>query len=174
MNSYTTIARPYATAAFSVAKADNQLNEWSTALKKLSFAAKNKAMAEFIKNPGSSKTQLRELLSVFASSPPVKNFIWLLTENKRLYLLPEISALFEMSCAKESGYLALTVTTAVVTDHQEKIIITEKLSTQLRSKLKIDFRVDEKLMGGMLVRSQDWVIDDTIAGKLKRLATALI
>src|SRR3990167_416945 len=174
MNSDITIARPYTTAAFEAAKAENQLCEWSTALKNLSIAVKNKAMAAAIKDPNVSKKQLCDLLIDFAPQKNMTNFIKVLSEKNRLSLLPSISHLFDIARAKESGYLSLTVTTASLLNDAEKTTLTEKLTRELQSKLKIDFTVDENIMGGTLIRSEDWVIDDTITGKLKRLETALV
>lgn len=173
MSNNKTISRPYATAAFSVAKSENQLSEWSVALKNLSLAVKNKMLATLIQDPSVTQKQLCDILNDFAKQKSIANFVKLLAEKKRLLMLPEISDLFEIACAKESGYLALKVTTATETDEPEKIKISEQLSKKFNSKLKIDFRVDRKIMGGMLVRSADWVWDDSIIGKLTKLSDAL-
>lgn len=173
MAELVSIARPYAKAAFVTAKADNKLSEWSVALKKCSCAVEDSAMKAALKNPSITKKQLCELLSVFATEKQVANFLNVLAEKKRLLLLPDISHLFEEKLAKESGYLALTVTSAFPMAEQKMKLIEEKLSKQLKSKLNIDFLINEKIMGGLVVRSADWVLDDSIKGKLKRLEAAL-
>ena len=104
----------------------------------------------------------------------IENFIHVLAEKKRLALFPAISELFEENLAKEAGYLSLVVTSAFSMDDNQKSQTKEKLSKQLKSDLEIDYKVDASLIGGLLVRSGNWVMDGTIKGKLQRLKSALI
>lgn len=167
-------ARPYSKAAFETAKAANQLPEWSRALKQLSLAVSDSKMQSVLKNPNYTPKQLSELLSTSTDLLPIQNFIKLLAEKKRLALLPSISELFEADVAKEAGYISLTVTSAFVMDDAQRNDTKIKLSKQLNSKCEIEFKVDEKLIGGMLVRSGSWVMDGTIKGTLERLRSALV
>jgi len=165
-------ARPYAKAAFETAKAANQLPEWSRALKQLALAVCDVKMQLVLKNPNYTPKQLSEILSAFTDLLPIQNFIKLLAEKKRLTLLPSISELFEADCAKAAGYISLTVTSAWMMDDAQRNNTTAKLSKQLNSKCEIEFKVDEKLIGGILVRSGSWVLDGTIKGTLERLRSA--
>ena len=167
------VARPYAKAAFSVAKEGNQLSQWSDALKKLAIASQEKEMHALLKNPNVSKEQCCELLGVFANEKPLQNFLHLLAEKKRLLLLPDVSILFESLLAKESGYLALTVTSAFEMSDAQQNEVQKKLEKQFNSPAKIEFKVDPAVIGGLFVRSDTWVMDATILGKLKRLKTVL-
>lgn len=180
----STTARPYAVAAFEAADASNQLTLWSQALKQLAAAVSDPQLKSLIKNPLCTKTQLSEILigilhavSGNGSSEEqesIANFIRVLAEKKRLVLLPSISALFEEALAKKSGYLSLVVTSAFDMDDNQKKQTQERLAKKLNSKLNIVFNVDKKIIGGLLVRSGNWVLDDTVTGKLKRLKSALI
>lgn len=167
------IARPYANAAFSAATKANQLPLWSLALKKLSLAVCDSKMQSALKNPTYMPKQLSELLNAFTDLLPIQNFIQLLAEKKRLTLLPSISELFEADCAKAAGYLSLTVTSAWTMDDAQRNNTRDKLSKQLNSKCEIEFKVNEKLIGGILVRSGSWVMDGTIKGALSRLKSVL-
>ena len=82
--------------------------------------------------------------------------------------------MFEADYAKESGYLSLIVTSAFAMDENQKNNTKEKLAKQLNSKCEIDFRVDKDLIGGLLVRSGNWVLDGTVKGTLGRLRSVLI
>lgn len=184
MTTATSIARPYANAAFSAAKESRQLPLWSQALKNFSLAVQDSQMSALLKNPFTTKKQLADLFIDFLhkvsgdglmnSYLPIDNFIRVLAEKKRLALLPNISDLFEESVAKESGYVSLTVTSAYTMDAQQQASVKEKLSQQLKSALVVRFQVDETVMGGLLVRSGNWVLDGTIKGQLQRLKSALI
>jgi F-type H+-transporting ATPase subunit delta len=178
-----TAARPYAKAAFSAAKSANQLPLWSHALKQLALAVSDKKMYSTLKNPTISPSELSKLFISFlhdvSNNPsekellPIENFIKLTADKKRLALLPSISDLFETDVAREAGYISLTVTSAFPMDDTQKKNTIEKLSEQLNSKCEIEFKIDEKLIGGVLVRSGSWVMDGTVKGALERLRTAL-
>lgn len=167
------IARPYAKAAFEAAAAHNQLALWATALKELSIAVRASEVIALLKNPNISKEARCELLAVFAKEKSIQNFLKLLAEKDRLLVLPEISVLFEAFLAKGAGYLALSVTSAFVLDDTQKQAIEKKLEKQLNIKVNIEFHVDAQLIGGILVRSGDWVMDATILGKLKKLKSVI-
>lgn len=183
MTNILTIARPYAKAAFVAAKSANQLPLWSLRLKQLSMAVNNAQMKAALKNPACTEKLLSNVLISFLHKAsgntsannitPLENFIHLLAEKKRLVLLPAISEIFEENLAKESGYLSLVVTSAFPMDENQKNQTKEKLSKQLKSDLEIDYKVDASLIGGLLVRSGNWVMDGTIKGALNRLRSAL-
>lgn len=179
----TSIARPYAKAAFEAAKSANQIPLWSLALKQLAFIADNANVKSILKNPHYTKAKLSELfIEILHKSLgngsannflSLDNFIYLLAEKKRLPLLPDIAHLFEEKSAEESGLIALTITTAYAMNDEQKNQLTEHLIKQLHSKIKADFLVDEKTMSGLLIRSENWVWDGSVKGTLTRLKAAL-
>ena len=179
----STIARPYAAAAFEYAQSDNQLLLWSQTLKQLSAVILDKKIKSILKNPLYSKAQLADFLigvvkAACGNGPnhiieAISNFIRLLAEKKRLALLPNIYNLFEEALAKTSGYAALTVTSAFELSEEQQKHTKAKLEKKLQSKLNIIFTVDKNIVGGLLVRSGNWVLDDTVQGKLKRLKSVL-
>lgn len=163
------IARPYAKAAFEVAKEYKQMDQWSLALRQLSFASQEKEMQLLLKNPNIGNEKCCEILSVFATEKTLLHFLKVLAENDRLALLPEVSTLFEAMLAKASGFLALTITSAFEMDEAQEKQTEEKLAKQFHSKIRAEFKVDPSIIGGLLVRSEDWVMDATILGQVKRL-----
>ena len=175
MTNITTTARPYAKAAFESAKSTNQLSMWSLALKKLTLVVQDAEVSALLKNPHYTKKRMEEFfIELLSGEKSIHNFIRLLADKKRLPLLPTISVLFESYSAQESGYLTLAVISAFAMSEAQKNNTTEKLSKRLNSKCEIDFKVDEKLIGGLLVRSDNWVMDGTIKGKLERLKSVLV
>ena len=180
----STIARPYAAAAFLSAQSDNQLLLWSQTLKQLSSVVLDKQVISMLKNPLYSKAQLADffigIVKENCGNGPnqiietISNFIRLLAEKKRLALLSSISNLFEESLAIASGYLFLVVTCGFEMNGEQQKHTKEKLEKKLKSKLNIVFAIDKNIVGGLLVRSGNWVLDDTVKGKLSRLKSALI
>lgn len=183
MTSTLSTARPYAKAAFATAKSVNELQLWSVVLQKLALAVSDFQLQALLKNPFILKSQLSDLLIGFLHKVNgngsnkhllfIENFIRLLAENKRLDLLPDISALFEEDLSKETGYLSLTITSAFPLDSDQKKKTQTKLTQQFNSELVIDYKIDPSLIGGLLVRSGSWVLDGTIKSKLNRLRVAL-
>lgn len=175
MTTPTTIARPYAKAAFEAAVSEKQLPAWSQELKNLSLAASDARTQSVLKNPNYTKKQLADLLiSLAPISSSIQNFIFVLAEKNRLSLLPAISMLFEEMYAKQLGHLALTVTSAFAMNDEQKAGVKQKLSKQFNSECDIEFKIDQSIMGGLLIRSNNWVLDSTIKGALERLKSALI
>lgn len=176
MTNPQSIARPYAKAAFEAAKTANQLPMWSLAFKKLSYAAQDLKVKSALKNPNYAKSQLITLFKAVVGETinnEIDNFLKILSENKRFNLLPDISKLFETDCEKESGYLSLIATSAFALDENKKQDVKKKLSEQFKSTCDITFHIDENLLGGLLVRSANWVMDGTVKGNLERLKTLL-
>lgn len=177
MSEKTSIARPYAKAAFEFAKIANQLSMWSLVLKKLSFAARDRAVQAMLKNPNYTTSQLISLFKAVVGETinnKIDNFLKILSENKRFNVLPDISKLFETDCEKESGYLSLIATSAFALDESKKKDVKKKLSEQFNSTCDITFHIDENLLGGLSVRSANWILDGTIKGNLERLKNSLV
>lgn len=184
MTNIKSIARPYAKAAFAAAKSAHQLPLWSVALKQLSVAAQDKKMQAALKDPRYTQKQLSELFlsvlhavlnhDVVTSHNEMENLIRVLSENKRLDLFPEISRLFEAEMATETGSVSLTVTSAFAMNDAQKTETRNSLSKQLNATCEIDFCVNEKMIGGMIVRSGNWVMDGSITGQLAKLRNSLV
>jgi len=180
MSDTSTIARPYAKAIFEHAHAAKQLAAWSVILNDLAQAALNTHANRFIDNPESTATQQTELLlSVFASQnqhremKAIENFIAMLAENKRLLLLPDISAQFAVLRAEQEKTLTVFVSSfsALTSEQQQNLV--NSLSQRLQRQITLDVTIDKSLLGGAVIRAGDLVIDGSVRGKLNKLGTDL-
>jgi len=179
----TSIARPYAKAAFEYANKAGELSPWSIALRALSQAVQESTMATALANPffpaEHSVSLLLDVLSAALDKNAVKtlqaikNFLRLLAEYKRLCILPEILTLFEADVARDQGYLQLSVTSAYPLDDDQQAKVEARLADQLKSAVKITYQKDPEIIGGIIVRSSEWVLDDSVQGRLARLQSAL-
>jgi len=99
MAEIATIARPYADAAFRLAEGSGSTAAWSSALSRLASVAQSEDVGQLVGNPRVSPAQLTELLVSLSgdSSAPLRNFLSTLVENKRVQVLPAVSAQFENS-----------------------------------------------------------------------------
>lgn len=176
MAELSTLARPYARAAFEFAANANDLTTWSGQLATAAVVARAENMVKVLTSPSlTSSQQAAQFLDVCGDelNGNACNFIKVLADNKRLSLLPEISALYEEFKANREKSVEVEVATAFELD----AAIQEKLATALSGKLERDVNVqtviDKNLLGGVVVRAADVVIDGSVRGRLNKLAEAM-
>ena len=173
MAELTTLARPYAKAAFEVAVADGGLKNWSKMLAVAASVAVNDSVAAVLSSPALAAEQLAQsLIEVCGDELDDKgqNFVRLLAENKRLSLLPEISMLFEVLKANQEKSVDVEITTAFEISSDISNKLAKALKTRLQREIKLATRVNQNLIGGAVIRAGDTVIDNSIRGKLSKLA----
>jgi F-type H+-transporting ATPase subunit delta len=172
----TTIARPYAKAAFEAAQAGDGLKEWSDMLQLVSGITGNPEMQSFLDNPDVDTGQkCQAVLDVGGDglSDHGRNFIKLLADNRRLSVVPEIAAVYEeLRADAERTVEAQVVSARALTKEQEKKL-QAALKKRLGREVVISCTVDESLLGGAVIRAGDLVIDGSATGKLRQLATAM-
>jgi len=176
MAELTTLARPYAKAAFEVATTDGGLEEWSKMLVTAAAITANDAVKSVLSSPSLDAGKVSQaFIDVCGDELTVKgqNFVKLLAENKRITLLPEISGLFEVLKANQEQSVDVEITTAFEISSD----ISDKLANALKARLNRDIKlatsVDPTLLGGALIRAGDTVIDSSVRGKLSKLAESM-
>jgi F-type H+-transporting ATPase subunit delta len=172
----TTLARPYAKAAFQVARQDSALKEWSTMLGLSAAVAGHASVSIVLSDPSLSSEQIANaLIEVCGDELNSKgqNFIRLLAENKRLVLLPDVAALYEILKANQEKSADVEITTAfeISSDIAEKLA--NALQSRLEREINLATKVDESLLGGAVIRAGDTVIDSSVRGKLTKLAESI-
>ena len=176
MAELTTLARPYAKAVFDAAQDQNAVDQWDQALAFAAQVAADQEVKNILANPGLSEQRKAELFAECFEEPlpeALRNFLLILAENKRLPLLPEISALFSLYRADLERTVKLKVSTAFeMTEEQQQKLI-EALSKKLERKVALETAVDQSLIGGVVVNTGDLVIDASVRGKLAKMARAL-
>ena len=176
MAELSTLARPYARAAFEFARSREELPAWSAQLANLAAVTLDAAMGQILNNPALTAEQQAQALKDVcgeAINGHGQNFVSILADNKRLTLLPEISALFEQYKANQEKTVDVTVFSAFDVSEETEQSLAQALKTKLERKVKIDSIVDKELLGGVLIRAGDLVIDGSVRGRLNQLAEAM-
>lgn len=175
MASIQTLARPYARAAFSLAKAGNALAEWS---RKLSFAAtvtEAPAAQILIGNPRFSAVDLAKL--IMPEDEPGKSefsrFVLLLADSRRLPILAEIVVQFDALKHADENMLKVKAHTATAMQSPQAEALKLALQRRFDRKIEIINIIDPSIIGGALVDADGIVIDGSVRGKLGNLQTAL-
>ncbi|TGN39491.1 F0F1 ATP synthase subunit delta [Marinobacter confluentis] len=171
-----TLARPYAKAVFDAAQDQKAVDLYDQALAFAATVAADKEVKNILANPGLSEQRKAELFADCFEEPlpeALRNFLLILAENKRLGLLPAVSELFRLHRAELERTVNLKVSTAfeLTAEQQQKLI--DAMSKKLERKVELETSVDQSLIGGVMVRTGDLVIDASVRGKLARLARAM-
>jgi F-type H+-transporting ATPase subunit delta len=103
----------------------------------------------------------------------MQNFVRVLTENRRLLLLPEIAAHYEALRSAAENTIDVEVVSAVPLNAAQADKLTAALSTRLKRGVRMRTSVDASLLGGAVVHAGDLIIDGSLKGRLQRLATEL-
>lgn len=178
MTEKLTLARPYAKAAFSYAVEHSCLDEWSVLLANLSEVSKSKQVIKIIKDPKYTDKTLAELFGSFINKDSnnykkLCNFISVVAVYDRLELFPEISELFNELKAKHEQVAKITVTSAVDLDSNQQELIKDTLTKKNNTKVEVSFAVQSELIGGLVVKMGDLVIDASVQHMLSKLQSKL-
>lgn len=175
MAEVNTVARPYTKAAFEYALDKGNLDQWSATLALAAAAAEDEKVARVLGNPALTDAQKADLLvSICEDADEAgKNFLRLLAENKRLAALPEIYSQFAKLKADQEKSLDVEVTTAFELQDEQQEKLAQALKTKLGREVTLTSQVDKSILGGVVVRTDDLVIDGSVRARLAKLAEAM-
>ncbi len=176
MAELTTIARPYAKAAFQFALDSQALDQWSKTLGQFALIASDAAVKALLLKPQLTAGQKAEIfVSVIEEGvdASIKNFLLQLADNKRLETLPAIYVLFAELLAEYQKTVDVNVTSAYPLSDAEAEKLLASLKARLGREVKMESEVDESLIGGVIVHAGDLVIDASVKGKLAKLTNEL-
>ena len=173
MSQALTLARPYARAAFSIARDGGTFADWSNALGFAARVAADPQVAGLLGNPRLADTDAVALLSPDGAEPLFGDFLALLADNRRLVLLPEIAGLYEDLRAEAERVVKARVTSATALPAGELDTIKAALKKRFGREVEVESAVDASLIGGAVIDAGDVVIDGSLRGKLSRLQSAL-
>lgn len=170
-----TLARPYAEAAFQLARANSALGPWQQALDRMAAVAADAQMLECISNPRLLSSQVAQLfLDVAGSlSAEQQNFVRLLVDNDRLQVLPEISELFVELKNGQEGVQEAHIGSAFPLDDATLKNLVAEMEARFKCKIQAKVSLAPELIGGVRIAVGDQVIDASVRGKLAAMATAL-
>ena len=164
--------RRYAEAAFEVALRDDSVESWRTGLDRAAAALDDADLGETLANPALPRRQREDIVNgVFADlGDPVRNLILLLLRRGRIRQLPRVAAEFRRLDDKRNNIVNATATSASPLDDAEIQAITARLEQMFGGqRVALETAVDPDLIGGVVVRIGDRLIDGSVRGRLERL-----
>ncbi len=172
----TTLARPYARAAFEYASEKGELDPWLSQLQLAATVAVEPAVLALLDDPSLTASEQGErFLDLLGDSVSgsLGNFLKLLAAKRRLVLLPQVLLQFEALKAERERVLEVQVISAFDLPDSVSERLAAALGKRLHREVLVSSATDASLLGGVLIRAGDTVIDGSVRGRLNKLADAL-
>ena len=176
MSSLTTLARPYAKAAFEMARAGNDLAGWDDMLTLAGAIAAEESVAGLLESPHVGATRVVTLLADIGGerfTEKFRDFISVMGSNNRLPLLPEITVLYHRLRQEEEKRLHVRVVSAVPLEEDQSSRIRDALAKRFEREIELESEIDPGVLGGAVIYAGDQVIDGSLLGRLRKLEQSL-
>ena len=176
MAELATIARPYAEAAFKLAREKSALAAWSDALALLEVMVQDPRLQACISDPNVSPQALESLVLGVAGDRlegAARNFVQVLIANGRFELLVQIRAQYEALRREHEGVLEARIVSALPLADDQVNELVARLEARHQRKVRARVDIDPQLIGGVMIIVGDKVIDGTVRGRLEAMAAAL-
>lgn len=176
MSEAITTARPYAQAAFDVAMSAKDLKGWSDVISSLAGSVNHPDVQAIISSPKVPKAKIEGLmLGLLGNKANAQqiNFARVLVEKRRLRELPEISEIFEALRAEAEKTAHVVVESAFELTAKQQDTISVSMKKRLGRDIKLVCSINKDLLGGVVIRTGDSVIDGSVRARLGEMSTAL-
>ncbi|MDG2942213.1 F0F1 ATP synthase subunit delta [Exercitatus varius] len=175
MSELTTIARPYAKAAFDFAVEQSAVKKWHEMLAFTAEVAKDEQVQQFLTGSLPAQKVADTVISICGEQLDQygQNLIRLMAENKRLTVLPAVFDEFRHYEEEHNAIAEVHVISAQPLNATQTDKIAAAMEKRLARKVKLNCSVDNALIAGVIIRTDDFVIDGSSRGQLNRLAHEL-
>jgi len=168
-------AKRYTDAVFSIAREKGSFDQWQRDLDVLAVLMEDSSASTVLASPKISRTQKLSLIqtSLNGAQPEALNLATLLLDRGRLAIAPEMANLFRDLVLSELGIVVAHVTTAVPIDKEAEEAIKHRLSNLVGKQIELRAVVDPSIIGGVVARIGDQLIDGSVSNQLRRLRNRL-
>jgi F-type H+-transporting ATPase subunit delta len=176
MSSLTTLARPYAKAAFELAQGEQALVAWDEMLVLASDIVTEPSVANLLGSPDFGNDQAIQLIIEVAGeafNSRFRDFLAVLASNDRLSLLPHVSELYQALREEAENRLSVKVVSAIPLDEGQAERMREALARRFECEIELENEIDSEIIGGAVVYAGDQVIDGSLRGRLHTLSNSL-
>lgn len=173
----TSTARPYANAVFDIAVEDQRLDAWSQLLAKAALVAEDPDMHHLLCDP---RVPEQLVLDIFFDvlkkelDDKAKKFLQLLMSYERLSCLPSIAVEYHRLLAEHNNMVNAEICSAMELSSEERAELEASLAKRFDAKVAMEYKVDETLLAGAVIRVGDTVIDGSMRGRLQRFSETLL
>ncbi len=172
-------AERYSLALFELSEENNLLSQIEEqSLSVLNLINQSKDFFNLIKDPTTSQEDLSKVINKIAASNKFdnlfKNFLNFLIQKRRFFFIERILKSFIEICSKKRGELIAELKSAKKLSSDEIKKITDELSMNFSSKIKLNYKYDESLIGGLVVQVGSTMVDSSIKNKLQQIENRMI
>ena len=172
-------AERYSLALFELSEENNLLSQIEEqSLSVLNLINQSKDFFNLIKDPTTSQEDLSKVINKIAASNKFdnlfKNFLNFLIQKRRFFFIERILKSFIEICSKKRGELIAELKSAKKLSSDEIKKITDELSINFSSKIKLNYKHDESLIGGLVVQVGSTMVDTSIKNKLQQIENRMI
>ncbi|MEY0935352.1 F0F1 ATP synthase subunit delta [Providencia rettgeri] len=175
MSEISTVARPYAKAAFDFAVENQAVAKWQEMLAFTAEVTRNEQVGELLSGSIAPETLAKTFISVCGDEidEHVQNLIRVMADNGRLTTLPEVLTQFIQLRDSLESTIEVDVISANELSEQQSAKISAAMEKRLSRKVKLNCKIDKSVIAGVIIRAGDLVIDGSIRGRLERLTDVL-
>jgi F-type H+-transporting ATPase subunit delta len=168
------VARRYAQAFYAVARDSGRVAELRDQLAAAVAALTDPRVEVALRNPRLSAAERQQVLEMLPDlAAPTRNLLRLLLERRRTALLPQVLDHYDRLVDRDAGVVRAEVVTAVPVDQELEQEIRQTLAQQLGGTVQTVIRQDPDILGGLIIRIGDRVIDGSVRTRLEHLQAAL-
>ena len=174
-----TSAERYSLALYELARDNNVLEQIEgQSFSILNLILSNKDFSNLIKDPTNNQENVLKVINIISENNKfetlLKNFLSFLVIKKRLFYLEQILKSFIETCSKKRGELKAELKSAKKLSSDEILKITNELTKNFSSKIKLNYKHDESLIGGLIVQVGSTMIDTSIKNKLQQIENKMV
>ena len=175
MSEPTTVARPYAKAAFESACAHSTVAAWSEALAALRTWIADDTAHRVVNHPLLPADRITDLIitTIDDLDEQMQNFVRLLAKNHRLALIPYVATLFEQYRAQSEQRIEAQVISALPLSDEQQQSLTKTLGRRLNATVVLNCSLDKNLLAGAVVHAGRLSIDGSLKARLQKLSATL-
>ncbi|MDR5617018.1 F0F1 ATP synthase subunit delta [Arsenophonus sp.] len=175
MSEITTVARPYAKAAFDFAVENQLVDKWQNMLSFIAEATCNQQIGELLSGSIAPETLAKTFITICGDEidEHVRNLIRIMAENGRLSTLPEVLKQFIQLRAFLESTVDIDVISATELNEKQQFKISAAMEKRLSRKVKLNCKIDKSVIAGVIIRAGDLVIDGSVRGRIERLTDVL-
>jgi len=171
-----TVARPYAVAAWRHAEAEGKADLWAEMLSFMANIIRDETMSRIVTDPRVDEARLSQLMLDICGgriSEAAESFVKLLVDNGKLSLMPEVSEVFAALKSEAGGAVDAKLLTAYPVNAKFEQAIAAAMQKKLDREVNFTTEEDKSLLGGVVIRVGDMVIDASVKGQIESLANEL-
>jgi F-type H+-transporting ATPase subunit delta len=175
---FSGLAERYAAALFELADEQKALDQVAGDLRQLrAMISESAEFQRLIRSPVLSRAEQGRAINAIAEqagfSQLTRNFIGLVAQNRRLFVVPAIIDAFLALLAERRGEVTAQVTAAQPLTDAQRTLVEEQLKRAVGSKVAVEIKIDPSLLGGMIVKVGSRMVDASLKSKLHRLEAAM-